>query len=294
MNPILGFGALVGLGLWWAWTGWSPAVQPLAQALARFGQPNAPTTPVTRDTLDDHLGAQMRRLGLVEQVLERHRADLRIMRRSPDDQAARIGAYTLLGLFAGALAAFPRYTAGLPVPVALAACIGIVGAAAGSTVPLLDLRDKAAARRTSLVHALSAYCGFVEQCFAAGFGVEQSLETAAAAGHGWQFDEIRSALTSGRIKGVTPWDALGHLGQELAVTDLVELSAAVGLAGEEGAAVRETIAGKARTIRERLTADTEREAARVTVRMSLPATVLLLGFLIVLVYPAAVAVSGAL
>ncbi len=50
--------------------------------------------------------------------------------------------------------------------------------------------------------------------------------------------------------------------------------------------MRDTVSSKAKAIRERLTADAERSAANVTERMGVPATLLLLGFIVFLGYPA--------
>ena len=50
--------------------------------------------------------------------------------------------------------------------------------------------------------------------------------------------------------------------------------------------MRATVAAKARTIRERMSAESEMAAAAVTERMSLPSVLLVLGFLIFLCYPA--------
>ena len=69
------------------------------------------------------------------------------------------------------------------------------------------------------------------------------------------------------------------------LTDLTELAAAISLAGDEGAAIRDTIASKAKAIRERLTADVERTAASTTEKMGIPATFLLLGFIVFLGFP---------
>jgi hypothetical protein len=66
------------------------------------------------------------------------------------------------------------------------------------------------------------------------------------------------------------------------------LASLIAMAGEEGAAVRQTVAAKARTIRERITADTELAAGAMTEIMSLPNVVLVMGFLVFLGYPALV------
>ena len=125
---------------------------------------------------------------------------------------------------------------------------------------------------------------------ASGRGVEQAMETAASSGEGWAFAELRGALHGGYVRGEPPWTALERLGADLGIPDLTELGSTVALAGEEGAAVRATVAAKARTIRERMSADSELAAATATERMSLPSVLLVLGFLIFLCYPAIVAV----
>ncbi len=112
------------------------------------------------------------------------------------------------------------------------------------------------------------------------------METAAHAGRGWPFAEMQTALRTGYVRGETPWDALARLGAEADLPDLCELAAAISLAGDQGAGVRDTISSKAKAIRERLTSDAERSAASITERMGIPATFLLLGFILFLGYPA--------
>jgi hypothetical protein len=108
---------------------------------------------------------------------------------------------------------------------------------------------------------------------------------AVAAGHTWPYRDMKTALDSGYLRGDPPWTALARLGDDAGLGDLAELAAALQLAGDEGAAVRETVAAKATSTRERLTADAERRAAATTERMGIPATFLLLGFTVFLGYP---------
>lgn len=296
LGAVLLWGAVAGAGLWLAWTGLRPSVAPLAKSLARFGQPQLEQKKKEggRTDLDALFAKQIRRIGFIESMLERQRTDLRIVGRAPDDQATMIGSYALLGLLLGPILMLPGFVFGTPLPPVLAGWISIGGAVFGGAQPIIDLRERAQKRRKSFSNALSAYCMFVDMSMASGLGVEQSLETAASSGEGWQFAEIRGTLASGRLRDITPWVALAQLGEEAGVTDLEELAGAVALAGEEGSAVRETVAGKARSIRERITADAERDAARVTVRMAIPASLMLLGFLVLLGYPAASAIFGGL
>jgi len=284
-NAVLA-GGLCGVGLWLAWTGWHPATEPLPKVLARLGQPAPDLDAVGRDSIDARLGAQLRRVRLVEQSLDAMRTDLRILRRSPDEQAAAMVTYALLGVLWGPVVAGGAWLVGIRFPIAIPGWLALIGAAIGIVIPLRTIRIQAAERRKAFSHALSSYCDVVGMSLASGRGVGQALEAAASAGDGWPFQEVRGALTAGYIRGDTPWQALERLGLDLGTADLTELASAISLAGEEGAAVRDTVTSKAEAIRKRLVAETEGTAASVTERMGVPAAMLLIGFLAFIGYPA--------
>lgn len=279
-------GALTGFGLWLVWTAWVPARPPLRWALDRLGRPAPEVEPASRDNIDVWVGAKARKLGIIEQTVAGMHTDLRILHRSPDEQAALIVTYGLLGLLWAPVVAAGGWLVGVRIPVAIPIWLALVGAAIGVVVSVRSVKTAAQLRRTAFSHALSAFCDVTGMCLAAGRGVESSLETAAYAGHGWAFAEIQTALRAGYVRGDTPWDALGRLGAEADLPDLSELAAALSLAGDEGAAVRGTVTSKAKAIRERLTAEAERSAATTTERMGIPATLLLLGFIVFLGFPA--------
>lgn len=279
-------GALVGFGTWLVWTGWSPARPPLDAVLARLGQPRVEVDPASRSDLDTRVGAWARRLTIVDHAVAGMKYDLRVLRRSPDEQAAIIVTYTLLGLLWAPVVAAGGWLVGFRLPLAIPFWLAVVGGSIGAVVAIRSARTAAAERRRSFSHALSSFCDVTGMCLAAGRGVESSLETAAHAGDGWPFQELRSALRTGYVRGDTPWNALVRLGADTNIGDLAELAAALSLAGDEGAAVRETVRSKAKAIRERLTADAERFAASITERMGIPATLLLLGFILFLGFPA--------
>jgi tight adherence protein C len=291
MNAITGVcigGALVGGGLYLAVTGFVPSRPPLHEALARLGQapPAAPSaTRSAHDSIDVRVGRLARRIGIIEKLLVPMRADLRIMHRSGEEQAAIIATYSLLGFLFAPVVAIGGRLVGLPLPWVIPVWLSLGGAALGLLLAVKEVRPAAAKRRRAFSHALSAFCDVCGMSLAAGRGVESSIEAAAHAGTGWPFVEIQSALRVGYVRGDTPWDALIRLGNEADLTDLVEFASAVSLAGEGGAAIRELVASKAKAIRERLTSDVERTAASTTERMGIPATFLLLGFTVFLGFP---------
>jgi tight adherence protein C len=278
-------GALTGMGTWLTFTGWRPPPPPLAHALAGLDRPHIDARH-TRAGLDDRLGNAVRQCAPIERLLASLATDLRVLHRTADEQAARLVAYTLSGLLIAPIAAAGLRFVNGPTPIVLPLWAAVAGAALAAFATVRATRTQAATRRRMFAHALGSFCDVAGMCLSSGRGIDASIHTAAAAGDSWSFHEVESALHRGHLRGLPPWDALAELGEECAFPDLVELAAALALAGDEGAAVRDTLASKARAIRERLTADAERDAAAVTERMGLPATLLLLGFMVFLGFPA--------
>jgi tight adherence protein C len=289
MTTAIVAGLVVGVGVWLAWSGLHPLPEPLGAVLARVeglgtgGRVGAEAS-VDRDTRVGRFLLQ--RLPVLDRAVGQVATDLRIVGRSPEEHAARIGSYVLASLVVGPWVGFVAWVVGAPVPAFIPAGIALGGVAWGVVMPFLHLRQQAQYRRTAFAHALSAWCDVVVMGLAAGRGVEQAMETAVSAGQGWAFAELRGALRAGYVRAETPWEALEQLGVELGVADLTELASTIAMAGEEGAAVRLTVAAKARTIRERITSDTEMKAAAATERMSLPTVLVVMGFLVFLGFPA--------
>ena len=294
MTLALVAGLCFGAGLWVAWTGARPGPEPLGAALARVARPPvaARTLPPDEDR-DARVGGFL--LGHVpglSQRVEAARSDLRVVDRTPEEQAIRVGASVVGPLLLGPWLSFVAWLVGIAVPPVVLGGLSLGAAALGLVLPFRNLRRDAAERRTAFSHALSSWCDVVGMTLAAGRGVEQAMETASRAGQGWAFAELRAAIHAGYVRGDTPWVALERLGVELGATDLTELANTIALAGEEGAAVRATVAAKARTIRERMSADSEVAAADLTERMSLPSVLLVFGFLLFICFPAFVAMTN--
>ena len=292
---VLGIG--VGVGLLVAYVGWRPPAEPLAVALARLDRPPRHQTPGSRPadgeaSWDERLGAiALRRVSPLRRAVDRTRKDLRTTGRTPDEQAARTIVYGGFGLFLGPWLGVITWLAGAPFPPPVLGTVSLAGAGIGLTAPWTSVHSDAKRRRRDLLVALAAWCDLVSRCLASGRGVDQSVTTAARAGDGWAFGELRAALSGGSLRGETPWDSLDQLGADLGVEDLRELASTIAMAGEEGAAVRVAVATKARTIRERVTSDTERTAEAATAQMPMPTFLVAVGFLVFLGYPALVALS---
>ena len=228
----------------------------------------------------------------------RTRADLELLGRPAAIHLAEQATTAIIGavlpaamtdiLLLAGLANATAFTAGVPAWGCL------VLAAAGFTVPTIAVRSQAAARRAEFTHALGSFLDLVVIGLAGGAGVDAALTQAAQIGHGWAFDRLRQTLQAAQITRVTPWTALGDLGDHLRVPALREIAAAVGLAGTEGARVRASLAAKASALRLRELTSAEAAAASATEQMSLPVIVMFAAFLIFIGFPAVTHVLGGL
>jgi tight adherence protein C len=171
---------------------------------------------------------------------------------------------------------------------------GLVLAAFGFLAPDLSVRAKATRQRREFRDSLSAFLDLVWITLAGGAGIETALGDAAAIGRGPAFDKIRRALHAAHVTRTAPWSTLRQLGDELGITELSELAASISLAGSEGARVRASLAAKAQGLRTHQITDAESDAQAATERMALPVTLLFLGFLGFIAYPAVLGILNGL
>ncbi|SEB46195.1 Flp pilus assembly protein TadB [Amycolatopsis tolypomycina] len=297
MIPALLLGAGAGVG-WWLLLTWILPVRPaLHDRLAQL-RTRTPAAPIV--VADDASWAiawvrmfapGLRKLGLPGARIE---ADLRITGRGTDTHLAAKALLTIAGLLTPwllqALLALGELSLDVEVPL----LAGLVLAALGFLTPDLDVRAKATRLRREFRDALSAFLDLVGITLAGGAGVEAALGDASAVGAGPAFEAIRRALRTAQLTRTTPWTTLRRLGEELDITELAELAASISLAGTEGARVRASLAAKAQALRTHQVTDAETDAQAATERMALPVTVLFLGFLGFIAYPAVIQVLNGL
>ena len=295
--PLL-LGALVGLGAVASWRLLFPSPPPLQAAIDRLQRRNQLVRITHADQTDGiseflgrtvgaSLGRIMRNLGLRVDSLE---PDLRLVGRSLDQHLAQKVVLAFFGFALPAVVAAVWTVGGFSVPLTFPTGVGLVLGVFFFFAPDISLRSETEERRKAFKQALGSFLDLVVISLAGGTGVESALRDAAGVGRGWAFAQLRNALEVTALTGETPWAALARLGEEVGVTELVELSATVSLAGTEGARVRDSLAVKAASLRDHALAEAEAEAQSTTEKMALPVVLLFLGFLILIGYPAVDAV----
>ncbi|MDQ1391965.1 MAG: tight adherence protein [Acidimicrobiaceae bacterium] len=278
-------GSGIGLGVIVVVRAMTPARPDLGGALARIGGATSVVDGLP-DTTGGILEPLARALGIGRLITPSVATDLRLVGRSNGSHVVRcLTAAIESALLVPALLVVLGL-AGISVPFELPAALLLALGVGGAVLPNVVLASEARGRRRSFNHALSAFLDLVAVNLAAGRGVEGALDTAAGAGQGWAFGEIRQALYRAKIMGDTPWNGLDHLGLELGIGDLRELAASVSLAGDNGAKVRTSLAAKAQALRVKGLADVEAAAQSASERMSLPVILLLFGFVLFIGYPA--------
>lgn len=94
---------------------------------------------------------------------------------------------------------------------------------------------------------------------------------------------MRQVFDHAELAGVTPWDALKQLGEELDIPELTRPADTLALAGD-GAAVYTTLQSQARQLRIALLSDAKAQANEASAAMVLPVTlavILMLAFVMI-------------
>jgi tight adherence protein C len=278
-------------GVWLIVSAIWPPRPSLAQALGRLHTPGSPRpmfVPTTASTSSlvvragRMLGRRVRATTLAD---EQTTSDLAVVARPLEVYAGTCALCALCGLAAGPIAWGLVRLAGVEVSVLVPVWVAITCVALGFVAPRLVLRAQAAKARSDFRHALSAYLDVLVLLLAAGEGPEGAMETAARAGNGPAFIELRRATVQARLSGEPIWDLLDDLGRRLRVVELCEIASAGNLAGERGAAVRRSLMAKARALRTTSLSADEAQARRRSQQMFLPIVLMGIGFILFLLYP---------
>jgi Flp pilus assembly protein TadB len=176
--------------------------------------------------------------------------------------------------------------AGVLLPPVVPFVLAVVAVPAGLSLPIAELFGRARHRRRHVRVVVGTFVDLVVLGLAGGVGVEGAMFAASQVSSDWAAKRMARALSKARDSGQSPWLALGQLGEEIGVNELVELSTTLQLAGTEGARIRQSLMARSTALRRHEQADAESEANAMTERLFLPGTLLLVGFLLFVGYPA--------
>ena len=185
---------------------------------------------------------------------------------------------------------FTLLGANLPFVIPVVATIGF--ATLMFFLPDYNVRDDAKRARAEFSRALGAYIDLVALERNNGAGPRQAMEAAAAVGDSWVFRRLGEELARTRWSGLTPWEALRALGEELGLPELDDLADIMRLSGEEGAQVYAQLRARSASMRTAMLNTEKAKANEIGERMSIPMSLLGVIFLAILVAPALLRVMG--
>ena len=217
-------------------------------------------------------------------------ADLAVTGTPAELHAGSKALSALAGLLAPLLLAALLGLAGLGLPLLVPVWVGLTGGVVGYLLPDLRLRRQAAEARRTFRASVGAYLDLVAMRMASGSGLAEALHDAAAIGTGPAFAQIRAALADARTDGLTPAQALGQLGHQLHLPDLVDTSTRLRLVDASGAQAQASLRAQAASLRDRELADAQGRANEQSQSMLVAQVVLGFGFVLFLGYPAVVRV----
>ncbi len=180
---------------------------------------------------------------------------------------------------------FAQWT-GVTLPLVVPLVMALVAVPTGLGLPVVELFGDARHRRRHVRVVVGTFVDLVVLGLAGGIGIEGAMFAASQVSSDWAARRIARALSKARDSGQSPWLALGQLGEEIGVNELIELSTTLQLAGTEGARIRQSLMARSTALRRHEQADAESEANAMTERLFLPGTLLLVGFLLFVGYPA--------
>jgi len=292
MNVAIVGGLFVGLGVWMLVRYLvSVRTRPsLVSVLSRFEEGEAASSSHAEGSLAASFqGIRDGVLGVIQRsgLGRRFGPDMAITEQSWDEvvleggkMAVLLGAIPLVALVLKEAVGFP-----VPVPSIGLAGLAVVLAALGASSPFFGLKSAAAERRKHFRRALGVVLDLASLSMAGGTGVEGAFHAATRLSSDWAVQAIRQALQGVRLQGQPLYVAFETLGQRYQVPDCSELASGIALAEAAGARLRDTIAAKAASLRDREIAELEDRATATTERLFVPATVMFMGFMIVLLYP---------
>lgn len=255
---------------------------------ARRLNPRERALPDWLDALGYRAAALLRRTGIDLGALS---SDLSVLGRSLERHLVASLLLGLLGFGAPLLVTALGTLAGRPMgSLPLLACL-VLGAAMAA-LPTARLRSRAAQARRDFRHVVGSFLDLVSMSLSAGRGVPEALDAASALSDDPAMARIRDALAAARLRGETPWAAMGRLGETLRIDELRDLSAALALVAEDGAKIRESLSARATSMRRRELADAEGRAGENSESMLVAQLVIAIGFIVFLVYPALSGIMG--
>lgn len=291
----VGAGVLGGLGLLLVIRELVPSLPRLGSALDRLSgedqvgpvvlSDDGDLTRVQRYTQVFGAWAQRRMPASVLRPLAPTAADLDLIGKTATEHYGEKALGAVIALVAVPFLGLCAGVAGLGLPVSVPFGASLVFALAAWFLPDLDARSRSRRARQEFARAVSTYLELIAIERISGAGATQATFAAAEVARSWPFRRIAEALERGRWEGRPPWASLRELGTELGVDELGEVASIVELAGTQGSSIHDQLQSKAAAMRDSQLDIEQQIAHDASVRMTVPGTLTVFVYFLMLIYP---------
>lgn len=282
-------GGFLGLGLSLAIAGLVPAPTHLRDAIGRL-QPKATTLQLRGIESNhdfEHRIGQWAQRNLPPAIWGNPREkDLALLGRSKATFYGSKIISALIGLVVAPLLSIFLMVLGLAPPIVVPTLGSLALAALMWFLPNNELKDQARKAREEFSVALAAFVEMVALERLVGSTVPQALDHAAVAGDSWAFKRIATVLRKTHYTGVSPWEALADLGNDLDLADLVDLADIMRLGGADGTQVYDSLRARATAMRNATLNAQIARANAAAERIAVPVGLLVIVLALTLVTPA--------
>jgi Flp pilus assembly protein TadB len=264
-----------------------PAPPRLDVALARI----QPTSPMAMSALPEsawweRLADRLaERLAHQRGILALPRTDLALLDRTVQRFVMEKLALFIAGILIPTIVLSALAVTGTSMPWAVPVLASLLLAAGLSFLPDVRVRSEARRHRTDFRYAFSCYLQLVLLEREAGAALNAALEGPVTVAGAWPFRRVGAALDRARRGQRQPWRTLAELGEQIGVTDLVDLAHSAQIAGTEGAKMHGVLTAKVTAMRHEAAATTRAEANARTTAMWVPTSLLMLGFVVLVGFP---------
>ncbi|MGW8985103.1 type II secretion system F family protein [Streptomyces parvus] len=289
--PAAAAGALIGLAV----RALLPARRDLTSALNRLDVSTASTAaqpasaPAAGGSLQERIGAYLL-AGFGGRVALPYK-DLNLLRISPAAHLGKRFLFALYGLLLPQLLQALSAAAGAPFPFSVPVVLSLVLGCFFWFVPGKEVAADAAAARLVVRQAVASYLDRVALARIANSGAAQALTQTAEVGNGFIFVRMRQVFHEADLSGVTVWDALKQLGEELDIPELTRPADTLALAGD-GAAVYTTLRAQAQQLRKAQLSDAKAQANEASEAMVVPVAFGVILMLVFVMIPVTFTILG--
>jgi pilus assembly protein TadC len=288
---VLASGALIGLGLFVCVRELFPAPPALGAALERYTphgrRPRADAVPDDATArIGRWLAARIAGSALDVRIPRR---DLALIGKTTESYLVQKLAMVLFGLAMPTL----LWTLLMPSePWLVSTGFTAIYAAVMFLAPDIAIRSQARDAREEFRGALVAYLDLIKMARAGGAGPGEALEAPARICHGWAFQRIAHTLDPVSRGTRDPWDELTRLAEQIDVRELADTAAIAKRAGTQGARILDSLTAKSASLREQQLSRALARAKSRTETMTVPVALSVLGYLVLLGYPAYARIVG--